>query len=226
MPSAVIAASKGCRKVSVALLALLAAPAMAAECPPPEAPAKVRFSISVAEPVLRNDRPREAIAALAGAANLHGGLQAGLTQSQTSFRLEPTVRWMGVKGGSACVTLTDVVATWDLRQTTIDVASQYRPGSCEYAVILDHEREHVRLTRRAFERHAPKLEARLRELATGMKPFATREDVDDAASRVNRRLVAAIKPFTEAFNEESRRANAAIDTPESYRAVAAKCKRW
>lgn len=216
------AVRRACRTV-IALL--LAPPALAAECPPVQPP-KVVFKLAPARPVVRNDRPREAIAALVGAAHRKDILHNGLTQSGLGLDIVPKVMWSGIPNVKGCASLAEVEATWLQTPTTVDVASQYRPGSCEYSAVLEHENEHVRLNRRAYDLYAPRIEARLRELAASIKPVSTTEPPQRVAERIGAQLTAGIKPLTDAATQEMHRSNAAIDTPESYRALAGRCRGW
>lgn len=235
---AVIAASGGWRQ-GVILAVLLPAgllsvgllpvgkPAAAAQCPPVGLAVPrptVRLEVSVAEPVVHNHHSRDEIAALAGRVPMRGKLDAGLTRTETQVAVTPTVSLVMPPNGRACVMLASVEASWRMVSATIDVAAEYRPGSCEYAAVLEHERDHVRLTRRAFDAHAARLEARLREQAAAVRPFVA--DAGDAAQAVTDRLMAVARQVMDQFREESRRVNGAIDTAESYRAVSAKCRQW
>lgn len=225
----VIAASGGRRQMLILLVVLLTGgEAAAASCPPPgvEMPRPVvRLQVAVAEPAVHNHRGRDEIAALAGRTPVQGKLDAGLTRTETQLAVTPTVKLYQRPDGGACVMLAEVEASWRLQNATIDVAAEYRPGSCEHAVVLEHEREHVRLTRRAFEAYGARMEARLRDQAAALKPFHT-DDVEGAVQAVTDRMMAAARQVMDQFKAESRRANAAIDTPESYRAVSAKCRKW
>lgn len=223
-------AGSGCWRQVLILFAMFLAGsgAVAAPCPPPggEMPKPaVRLEVGVAEPVVHNHRSRDEIAVLAGRTPVEGRLDAGLTRTETQLAVTPTVKLYKQPGGGACVILAEVEASWRMIHATIDVAAEYRPGSCEHAVVLDHEREHVRLTRRAFEVYGARMEARLREQAAALKPFQT-GDVEGAAQVVTDRMMNAARQVMDQFKAESRRANAAIDTPESYRTVSAKCRKW
>lgn len=223
---AVIPASGVWRQVLVALV--ISGGAVAAECPPPGYPVPrpaVRLDIAMAGSSLHNHRSRDEIAVLAGRTPVQGKLDAGLTRTETELAVTPTAHLLKAPDGGACVMLAGVEARWRMVRAIIDVAAEYRPGSCEYQAVLDHENEHVRLTLRAFETHAARLDARLREVAAAIRPFHT-NDAEGAAQRVTDRMMAGARPIMDQFKAESRRVNAAIDTPESYRAVSAKCRKW
>ncbi len=179
----------------------------------------------MAESSLNNHRSRNEIAALAGRTPIEGKLDAGLTRTETELSVTPTVHLFKAPDGSTCVMLAGIEAGWRMVRAMVDVAAEYRPGSCEYQAVLAHENEHVQLTRRAFESHAARLEIRLRELAANVRPFRT-NDAEGAAQGMTDRMMAGARPIMDQFKAESRRANSAIDTPESYRAVSTKCRKW
>ncbi len=104
------------------------------------------------------------------------------------------------------------------------IAAKYRPGSCEYENIRQHEMQHVRIYRNALLNHAGSLQF----------------EINQAAGTLNQRHLSSPQAQQLAFNtmveatarvfnrmmEESRRLNAPLDTAENYRLEQARCSNW
>ncbi|CAA7623710.1 hypothetical protein [Magnetospirillum sp. UT-4] len=226
---AFIAASGGLRQRVLILLACLWASAAAAQdCPPRGLAApmvETLFTSDVVEPVVRNDRTRNQLTQLA-TRHTAGHREAGLTQTRTQLTITPRYRWTDLPGGRTCLMLERVTADWRMHAITVDIAAEFPPGTCQYNVVREHEFEHVRLTRGAFHAHVPRMRAHLAEVTRGIGPFVFHGDAQRGGEQIIARLKAGLKPVLDDFEADNRRANSAIDTVESYRAVAARCPSW
>lgn len=215
--------------VGVLLACSLAEPAFAtSQCPPPghRPPApQVELAVSAVEAVVHNHRGRAEITRLAGNEGLGVSHNAGLTRSRTEFRIEPRAKVARLPDGRACVMLDRVTASWRLVEMTVDVAAEYAPGSCAYREVKAHEDEHVRITDHALRRFAPILEARLKRAAAALAPTMGRDGAEVLAAMAEKLKAASGEVLAE-FQAELGRRQAAIDTPESYRAVSRRCDRW
>lgn len=206
----------------------VAGAAQAATCPPPGFPAQaptIGLTTQLAEPQLFNEVDRRGLTAQAGNSLKGDKLEAGLTRTETEFRLVPTVTWIAMPGERHCLALARIEASWIQTKVRVDVAREYKPGSCQYREVKAHEMEHVRLTRERFQAQVPRLELALRQLLADTPPMVV-TDPEQAANRLTERLMARLQPLLAEFKAETGRANAAIDTPESYRAVSARCENW
>lgn len=203
--------------------------AAAAECPsrgfPPQ-PTAVTLNTRLAEPQVYNEVDRKGLTVQAGNPLRRDRLEAGLTRTETEFRVTPTVTWMQLPGGRHCMALARLDAHWIQTKVRVDVAREYRPGTCQYREVHAHEMEHVRLNRESFLSQVPRLEAELRRVAGETRPFVVGDDPNLAASRLTESLMARLQPLLAQFKAETARANAGIDTPESYQAVSARCESW
>ena len=214
-----------------AMLLLLAFPAMAAERCPPVGTAQPRREVtltaSTAPVVYRNDQSRAQITALAGRQNVPLHIfNTGLTRHHTEFRVSPEFWWVELGKGRRCIGIGRVEAKWAISETIVDVAAEYRPGSCEYRAVREHEEEHVTLTKRAFDTIAPRMKARLDTLVARVEPFVTELSADDAGNQLLKSLMDGTKGVLDEQERLRHDLNAAIDTPESYRRTTALCRNW
>ncbi|MBI2236894.1 MAG: hypothetical protein HYU60_08115 [Magnetospirillum sp.] len=210
---------------------LLATPAVAAErCPPPgmTPPSReVTLTVAAAPVQYRNDRSRAEITVLAGRHDvpLHVS-NTGLTRHRTEFRVSPHLWWVELGNGRRCVGVGKVEARWAISETTVDVASEYPPGSCQYRVVREHEEEHVTLTRNAFDRMVPRMKGRLDALVGRLEPFVTDAGSDAAGNQLLQSLMDGVRPILDQQERLRHELNMAIDTPESYRRTSARCPDW
>lgn len=113
-------------------------------------------------------------------------------------------------------------------EPTIYIANNFRRGSCEYNSVLKHEHEHVKILRRAHKSYISKYRTHLRKIAQkipyfppvkitemqGYKDIAARH-IDNGLSE----YMAHIRDYVAERQQE-------LDTPEEYRRVNERCKRW
>lgn len=210
-----------------ALVAMAAAPdaARAAGCGVP-VPA-FQVSSELPQPDYRHDLTRSQIGARSGYGHVTSDRRhAGLTQTRTNFSIKPTLSFRRLADGSLCASLNQVEMSWRMVQFRVDIAAEYRRGSCPYEEILRHENQHVAIHQRAFAMAERSLRQELGEAARRFPPFTLRGSTQQAASEVAARLMAQAKPILERYERDTQRENAAIDTPENYRRVSARCRDW
>jgi hypothetical protein len=217
--------------VLVGILLLAAVPAMAAErCPPSgmtQPKREVALTVSAAPVEYRNDRSRTEITVLAGRTGVPRHISnTGLTRHHSEFRVTPHMWWVDLSNGRRCVGLGKVDAHWAISATTVDVASEYRPGSCQHRVVLEHENEHVSLTRGAFDSMVPRMRGKLDALVGRFEPFVTTAGSDAAGDQILKALMEGVRPILDEQERLRRDLNMAIDTPESYRRTSARCPEW
>ena len=127
--------------------------------------------------------------------------------------------------GRFCGYLETVNATVGYDQLTVYVARKYRPGSCQYASIMEHEKTHVLVFRRLLDQYAPRIERRLTTAAHRMPPVDAASP-KDAARRLKDKLRREVQPLFRELNRELDRANARLDTPQNYKNEQARCADW
>lgn len=214
------------------VLVLMAASsaAFAQACPPAGAfvPTRVvTFSTWMAEPIYSSAEGRARITALSGLTRPDSkDFTTGLTRTSTNLELRVQGWQFDLGQGRRCVGLARVEGVWKITEIKVDIAREYPPGGCQYRVIRTHEDEHVAISRDAFRHWTPQAEAVLRNAATQIPPRITTASADAATAEFKDRLIAAMKPTFEAFANELKLRNAAIDTPGNYRRVNGQCPSW
>ena len=149
----------------------------------------------------------------------------GLTKNPTFVRLVDfrTVN-LPLGDGRYCVWVTGVTAQMGDPREDVYIAANYPEGSCEYDAVMRHENRHVAINLEGLREWVPSVRAALSEAAA--RRFPVIADSLGGGRQVGALLFDAVRPLFALMNEDLRRRNAAIDTPESYRATQAECSNW
>lgn len=206
------------------MVAMMPAPVLAAGCGAARPPALTVVS-DLPPPNYRHALTRQQISAMTGRGSMDHS-HAGLTKAQSGISLKPVLAFQRMADGSVCATLQQVEVTWRMVQLQVDIAVEYRPGSCAYGEIVRHENQHVAIAQRAFAAADRALRQEFAQVVRGFPPFMLHTTPQQAANEVAARLMAAARPIIDRYDRDSSRENAAIDTPESYRQVSARCRDW
>jgi hypothetical protein len=111
------------------------------------------------------------------------------------------------------------------RSLTIFVASEYKKGSCPYAKILRHEREHVAIAHRNLARFKPRIRSALAPLLIPKAGQPLKIGLnDDPRAELTRLFSKLVSPVLEDMMEDLSTSQAKIDTPESYAKVPRGCR--
>ena len=209
-----------------------AAPAFAASaaapCAPLRTPITLDFTTQAPGPVYNNRLT------VAGIRNLFATRGApvgerhqkalGVTYVETVLGLQAATR-IKPEGRGFCVYLDKVSADFGWERMEVYVAAEYKPGSCEYRMILDHENQHVAINRGALKDSAPRVRAALEAILRDQGPlYVTNPNgsADRALTAIHSRMTSALDGFQRVMAE----GNAVIDTDSNYEAVSQMCEGW
>ena len=210
-------------------LAVIGGPVHAADCAPPANPPTLKVTVDYGEPRLDHTMGRDELGALArGSRDAPHATQArplGLTSARLKSAIRTGTQALEQPDGTTCVWPDSAIVEIGFAELTVYVARDYRPGSCAYAQTLDHEMTHVAINRRAVEAAVPKLERALAE-AIREAPFLRVRAADDVRSAYTNHIDRRLSPVLDDMEARRRRENAAIDTPDSYRAMSRRCDDW
>lgn len=208
-------------------LTTLATPARGAStsCPERTSPVTVTVRFEQATPVYNNRQSRQWIAKMTHASQ-KGSRPVGLTTTRIQHRIHATFEVRSDPDRRHhCTTLTDVEMRMGFADTTVYIAREYQPGSCPYQAIYRHEAEHVRIHNTIRQRYLPRIEKTMQIAANRIAPRRSRRSKQD-----QRRILAELKRSAgiveQTLTLALTRAQAAIDTPQSYASVQAQCKKW
>lgn len=208
-------------------LVLTAPAANAVECPAEKTPAEVRFSTQSGKVVLHNEHDRDQIRRMHEQQRTlaKGWHPIGLTRGEIKLSINVNVRSYVIAKNKHCARLASVETKVGHDDLHVYVASRYRPGTCQYQSILAHEQMHVRAFEDAIRRHAPRMEAHLRKVTSGL-PLMAAASPESAAERFKERMQKELQPFFREMNRDIDAVNATLDSKENYRREQAQCPSW
>ena len=148
----------------------------------------------------------------------------GVTLTTPSFAIDGRTR-IETHGGVTCVYLESLRAEFGYRNMEVYLANEYPPGSCEYRAILDHENQHVSLSRAALADHAGRVRLALEDVLGSLRPLQTR-DLRGATRALLNGVTQRMGPALAAFHKDIDVRNAVIDSPSNYKAIGTICKDW
>lgn len=224
-----MATRTACLGLLLAALTALAAHAAVAQCP--SAPSQARnpeVRVEVLEPNLhyRHDLDLVGLARVGNTFELapRGGVVLGLTARSDEVRLQLRPLSLQLPDGRLCVWVADVQVTVGEPEMDVYVASNYPVGSCEYKVVLQHEKQHVAINQAVVKAYGPRIGTALRNAVHRMFPMvmARREELD----QLPQRMLRAIEPAAHGMQAELQARNGEIDTPENYRRTRELCSNW
>ena len=150
----------------------------------------------------------------------------GLTQSEInanvtlSFDSETTFL-----AGNGCLWVTTLTVQMSL-SPVVFIASDWPEGDCRYQAMLEHEMKHVETDRAVLKEFQSRMTNNFRSMiqpVAAQGPMASSsmyQAQENLVARVNQRLQSEMADL----QQERDRRQQAIDTPEEYRALGARCR--
>ncbi len=108
------------------------------------------------------------------------------------------------------------------------IDKKYKPGSCEYEVIREHENHHVAVAQQAMLFFRPDIEAKIHEIISNLRPqiVTSEKDITKVIEKQTKQVITELEPLLRHINQTIAKKQAQIDTPESYEKTQALCKNW
>lgn len=136
------------------------------------------------------------------------------------------VKVSGSEGQGFCLTHESIEISITL-SAALRVASDFDLDSCRYNSIARHEHEHHAADKFVIEKFAPRLEDGLRLAFSGpIEPHLSipAAMIQDQASLMGAAVISVAQDLLAGMYDERAARQAAIDTPENYRFLAADCR--
>lgn len=153
----------------------------------------------------------------------------GLTASELTISAQPKSK-VEIQGNQICVTLESLAFKmgYEKEGLRVYIDKKYKPGSCEYEVIREHENYHVAVAQQAMLFFKPDIEDKIYEIVSNLSPQITtdKNEIESIVKKQYERILEQLKPLLTHINQTIAKKNAQIDTPESYEKTRALCKNW
>ncbi len=191
------------------------------KCPgSPDTPYEVKVRMEFPPASINHDLSIEKLTG-----GFHGNVRGMMVgRGEVKFATEYSVVPFGNK---FCFWVQSIPVTLRYPSIKIYIAKKYDTRSCQYRAILDHEKDHVRVARDNLERYAPRMRSALTSLLipTGRAPevVASPEQAKREVDALARKLLGPVVKYMFA---DLHKAQAAVDSPESYRRLFRRCRNW
>ncbi len=130
--------------------------------------------------------------------------------------------------GKYCMGLKRVSGTIGFGRIDVFIDKRYRPGSCNYNVIKEHEKYHVRVQQEGLKAFTPKIKKALQIAANKQKPrlVNSSQQLQQQADQMLTSVQKEIAPLMNYVQKQLKQKNAVIDTDDSYKTETKRCKSW
>ncbi|MGH6954972.1 MAG: hypothetical protein ACREGL_12350 [Alphaproteobacteria bacterium] len=202
----------------------------AQKCSPPKTgasgakPYEVRVKIDVPQTPINHKMSAKQLTAR----SFHGRGGQVLGQMVPELEIAHEAQYaVASQGNQHCFWVERIDVVLRYKSIEIFIASEYQSGSCAYTEIMDHEQDHVRVARQNLQQYGPRVRQALTSLLipTVRAPVLVRS-ADDAKREVEALFAKLLKPLFGEMIATLKRNQGALDTPEEYRAVRARCSDW
>lgn len=132
------------------------------------------------------------------------------------------------QGEQFCASLDSINLEMGYDDLRVYIDKKYKPKSCEYKVIKEHEKYHVAVAQQATVFFKSDIEKTVQESLKKIKPRIVRTEAEreQLVKAQFDQVVNDLKPLINHINKTINKKNNQIDTPESYAATRKLCKNW
>ncbi|MCW8915746.1 MAG: hypothetical protein OQK24_07815 [Magnetovibrio sp.] len=200
-------------------------PVGAATC---EVPKKNVVHVRVLDPAAKVVQ-RETLNKINSKAKAHGlmkrnNLVLGLTHSEVETSMSMRLQHTRI-GNMNCITIDEVKVRFGHKELDILVPREYAAGTCQYNVVMQHEKEHVRVNREGVRKYAKLMRRELEKVVARFNPRQA-SNVKAAQKEAKGILQKAMKRVGTKFQKEMKKKHAQIDKPGGPYDAAGMCKKW
>ena len=152
----------------------------------------------------------------------------GLTHCEfrSSAEIRPFVKPIGKN--QYCVGIEKLVVDMGFPKIDVFIEKKYKPGTCNYTVVKNHENYHVRVQQEGLKFFSGKLKKAYQLAANKVEPrlVTSESEAQNALRDMMGQIAKATQPTVSYISEQLKIKNKAIDTDESYAAETKKCPTW
>ncbi|MDH5749345.1 MAG: hypothetical protein OEY85_08540 [Rhodospirillales bacterium] len=215
-------------KIFLALIMVVigaGASSASAECPARKSLPQLEISLGYAKPDYNNTLSVQTLKRLSKKkfGRLHPiGLTLTTLQHSADLRFQ-TIN--NSQTGKTCTYLDRVRVRVSYVNTQVYIARKYKPGSCQFEAVLDHENTHVRIYNDSLSRAQPNIRNLIRKSLNALKPVETSAP-EMARKKIQFQLEKALSASLKNMETTVSAAQKQIDTPSNYAKTEGKCRSW
>ena len=201
--------------LALAIASVLLVQSASADCPSPEKP-KITVSMNAAPVVQDQKWSRAEIKDYMRkrGQSIRPGYDSVLGITESDIEPKARLQFTGTpdRTGTYCVVVQSVTVVIDWK-VTVHIASEYKPGSCMYKVIDEHEQGHVEIANKS---KGAVQEAIRKALESIVRNTVVASSMDQGATQLQADAQAAFEKAFRKFHAGLEQRQAAHDTPEEY----------
>ncbi len=152
----------------------------------------------------------------------------GVTFAASSIGVQSNAKIRQTGASFYCVELEKIQVNFGYERIIVLIDRSYRPGSCEYRAVKDHEDTHVFLNRDTLRFYSKYVHDEAYKIAQKILPRGVKNEKDakKALEDMTAEVQQAVLPINDFFMKIKDEENLKIDTPESYAKTSRLCKNW
>ncbi len=214
--------------VGVAAFSALGIPTSAAAANCEAATPEVSINMPLQDPVVDSSLAQPALQQLSDQfiPGRHGGHTLGLYRSRLMTSYTTKMRSAALSD-SVCVSIVSVQIVFTMPERRIYVAGEWKPGTCGYTAILEHERKHQsaddQVIREHLQRFRRAVESAVAKAGALVVPAAQRATAQDRLEKV---VQAAVESELQELGAEQKRMQEEVDAGLEYARVRASCSQF
>lgn len=200
--------------------------AQAGLCPrPAEFHPVVHFVADTPGVVYRRDLPSAALAELKGGIGSHSGRLhvMGLTTNNFGILTSAEFLRQDLPDRTVCYWITKFDIHFTAEDMMVHIARELPEDSCAYRVTLEHENQHVALTRQILDQKIPWMRSVLDATLPSNNPLVSRLSHGNEVQALMKR---SGDHLLQELQDAVTRANATLDTPTNYEKTTQRCNDW
>lgn len=152
----------------------------------------------------------------------------GLTSTQFVHSISVSGFNVPQKNGTICVGIESVTVDIGFPRIDVYIDKKYRPGTCNYNVIKEHENYHVRVQQEGLKFFSPKIKEAFEIAARKINPQMARSKSEASAllQQMSTQIKKDVTPLLNYVEKRLKEENQVIDTKEAYIKDAKRCPKW
>ena len=152
----------------------------------------------------------------------------GLTVTNLKNKASASIKMQQIGKNSYCFLLSKLNIEIGFPRIDIYIDKKYRPGSCNYKVIKEHENYHARVHQEGLKFFSKKIEEAYKIALNKLRPVEFRSE--DGAQQISLQMIKQVgeevQPLLYYVQKRLTEENLVIDTSSSYEAESKRCPNW
>lgn len=149
----------------------------------------------------------------------------GLTVANMTSSVSGQFSILRNSDGSYCVWPARVDVQVGYPSIEVHIAKEFRRGTCQYSVTMEHEQKHVHINQSALRSHMPRIRGAVARRITLKYPMKTPPGVNPSDHAV-KDLSSFLENYVNDMSRERDARHSHLDSPESYRYWKSLCPSW